>query len=121
MTSSCPRMRKFISVYPALDRNTGRAGATRWRASVARRRVVYLDVVHGDARRLALFLDHVGDGGLGQHRARGVGGVEEDAFRAAAERAVEELDDLQHGDLRRGLGERVAALDAALGLQQAGA
>ena len=39
-----------------------------------------------------------------------------------AERAVEQLDDLEHGDLVGGSrAKRVAALDAALGAQHAGA
>ncbi len=38
-----------------------------------------------------------------------------------AERAVEQLDELEHGDLVAGPREAVAALDAALGAQDAGA
>ena len=38
---------------------------------------------------------------------------------SCADLAVERLDDLEHGDLLRRAGERVAALDAALALQQA--
>ena len=46
--------------------------------------------------------------------ARGIGGVGEHTLRVATERAVEQLDDLEHGD-RGGLArEAVAALDAAL-------
>ena len=39
----------------------------------------------------------------------------------APERAVEQLDELQHGDLSGWPGEAVAALDAPLGAQDAGA
>ena len=49
------------------------------------------------------------------------GGLGEDRLGAGAERAVEQLDDLEHGDLRGLAGERVAALHAALGAQDAGA
>ncbi len=49
------------------------------------------------------------------------GGVGEDAGRALADGAVEELDDLEHGHLGGRAGEAVAALDAALGAQDAGA
>jgi hypothetical protein len=47
------------------------------------------DVVHRRARRLDLLLGHRGHGRLGQHPGRGLGGVEEHARGAAAERAVE--------------------------------
>src|SRR4051812_20485015 len=82
---------------------------------------LHLDVVHGVAGVAAITLDDVGHRRLAQHLAGGGCRLLEDALRPAAERAVEELDDLQHGDLRRGAGEGVAALDAALGLQHAGA
>ena len=50
--------------------------------------------------------------------AGGGGRVGEDARGLAAEGAVEELDDLEDGDLVRRAGEGVAALHAALGAQQ---
>ena len=53
--------------------------------------------------------------------AGGLGGVGEDASAPRAERAVEQLDDLEDGDLGGLAGERVAALDAALGAEDAGA
>ena len=53
------------------------------------------------ARLARLALDHVGDRGRGEHRARGLGGVGEHALGVGAERAVEQLDDLEHGDRRR--------------------
>ena len=43
-----------------------------------------------------LALDHVGDRGCGQHLAGGLGGVREHALGVAAERAVEQLDHLEH-------------------------
>src|SRR5829696_6745276 len=65
-------------------------------------------------------LDHVGDGGARQHGPRRLGGLAEDRLRARAELAVEQLDDLEHRDLGRLARERVAALDASLGAQDAG-
>src|SRR3954471_3665122 len=79
------------------------------------------DVVHRDARLAHLALDDVGDGGPLHHGAARCGGLGEDALGIATERAVEQLDDLQDRDARRLAGERVAALHAALGAQDAAA
>src|SRR5882724_164259 len=73
------------------------------------------DVVHRRRALVRLALDDVGDGRLGEDLAGGVGRVGEDAGGAAAERAVEQLDDLEDGDVGWLAGEGVAALDAALG------
>jgi len=78
------------------------------------------DVVHRRAGLGCLARDHVGDRRAGEDLAGGGGGVGEDAVRVAAERAVEELDDLERGDLAGGAGERVAALDPALRAQDPG-
>src|SRR4051812_26874462 len=77
------------------------------------------DVIHRRARVARLALDDVGDGGRAEDVAGRRGGVGEDARGVAAERAVEELDDLEDGDLRGLPGEGIAALDAALGAQDA--
>ena len=55
----------------------------------------------GRAGGLRLGLGDVGDRLLGEHRARRLGGLREDTGRVGAERPVEQLDDLQHGDLGR--------------------
>src|SRR5262245_49100969 len=78
-----------------------------------------LDVVHGRAGVAGLAIDDVADRGGGEHVAGGCGGVGEDALGVAAERAVEQLDDLEHRDLVRRAGKRVAALDPALRAQDA--
>src|SRR2546421_2249861 len=80
-----------------------------------------LDVVHRRAGLARLALDHVLHRGLGEDVTRRGGGVAEHALGVGAERAVEQLDELEHRDLRRRAGERVAALDAALRAQHAGA
>src|SRR4051812_23237292 len=77
------------------------------------------DVVHRRAGVLVLALDDVRDRRAGEDLAAGVGGLGEDAGGVAAEGAVEELDDLEDGDVRRVAGEGVATLDPALGAQQA--
>ena len=71
------------------------------------------------ARVPVLPLDDVGDGGVREHGAGGLGGVGEDRLGAGAELAVEQLDDLEDGDLGGLAGEGVAALDPALGAQDA--
>src|SRR4051812_22284294 len=78
---------------------------------------VSLDVVHVRAGGAGFALQDLGDGRLAQHGSGRRGGLGEDALGAATERAVEQLDDLEHGDLPGRAGERVAALDTALGLQ----
>src|SRR3954447_7489033 len=80
-----------------------------------------LDVVHGRARGPVLALDDVVDGRLGEHGAGGRCGFGEDALGLGAEAAVEELDDLEDGHLGGLAGGGVAALDAALGAEDAGA
>ena len=79
------------------------------------------DVVHGGAGGAVLALDDVGDRRRREDLAGGARGVGEDAGGLAAEWAVEELDDLQDGDLGGLAREGVAALDAALLAQDAGA
>ena len=54
-------------------------------------------------------------------RRRGLSRVREHALRVAPERAVEQLDDLEHGDGGGLAREAVAALDATLGADDAGA
>src|SRR3954453_8434790 len=80
-----------------------------------------LDVVHRHAGLARVALDEVGDGGALEDGAGRRGGLAEDALGVAAERAVEELDDLERSDLGRVAGEAVAALDAALRGEDAGA
>ena len=88
---------------------------------LARRRdipVQFLEQLFAVLRRAGLArlaLDHVGDRGLREDLAGGLGGVGEDALGVRADRAVEQLDHLEHGDLRGAARERVAALDPALG------
>src|SRR3954447_20980345 len=78
------------------------------------------DVVHRHAGCAGLALDDVGDRARLHDLAGGGGGLAEDAVGVAAERTVEELDDLEDRDLARLAGERVAALHAALGPQHPG-
>jgi hypothetical protein len=87
-----------------------------------------LDVEHGRALEARLALDHVGHGeareevaevrpGLGPDGLDALGG----ALRAGGrEPPVDRLDDLEDGDLGRRPPEGVAALDAALALQDPG-
>ena len=113
---------------PAACRRSDRPG---WRecspAGTARaslpRRARRLDVVH---RRvgLGLALGEVGDRGRaegGLERVDGLGPDLVGGAGAGAELAVEQLGDLEHGDLGGRAGEQVAALDAALALEDAGA
>jgi hypothetical protein len=76
-------------------------------------------------RRVArLALDHVGDRRAGQDRAHGVRGLAPDGSAGrgvGADLALEQLDHLEDGDLARRAGEAVAALDAALRLEDPGA
>ena len=58
---------------------------------------------------------------LGEHRRAAAAAAANTPVASGAERAVEQLDELEHGDLVGGPGEAVAALDAALGAQDAGA
>ena len=81
----------------------------------------HLDVVHRRARRLVLAVDDVVDRRLGEDGAGRGGGFGEDALGLGAEAAVEQLDDFEDGDLAGFAGEGVAALDAALGAEDAGA
>src|ERR1700721_1066148 len=79
------------------------------------------DVVHRRAGLTRLALDHVGDRRLREHPAGGLGGGGEDALGVASERAIEQLDDLQHAH-RRGLARKpVAALYAPLRADHPGA
>src|ERR671916_3121480 len=77
------------------------------------------DVVHRRAGLAVLALDHVGDRRRREDVARGGCRVGEDPRRLAPQRAVEQLDELQDRDVGRLARERVAALDAALGAQDA--
>src|SRR3984957_1298922 len=83
--------------------------------------IALLDVVHRRARVAQLALDHVGDRRPREHLARGGRRVGERALRVAAERAIEQLDDLEHGHARRLAREAVAALDATLRADHSGA
>src|SRR6476660_4555975 len=71
-------------------------------------------VVHARASLACLALDHVGDRRLSEHLSRGRRRVGERALGVAAERPVEQLDDLQHADAGRLAREAIAALHAAL-------
>src|SRR6202162_2079071 len=72
------------------------------------------NVVHARARLAQLALDHVGDRRLGEHLARRRRRVGERPLGVTPERAIEQLDDLEHGHARRIAREAIAALDAAL-------
>ena len=63
----------------------------------------------------------IGDRRCRQHRARGARGIGEDVVTFGCQRAIKQLDDLEHGYLVSGAGERVAALYAALGTKHAAA
>src|SRR5438045_947610 len=82
------------------------------------------DVVHPRPRLLALAAGDVGDRGGAEGRAKGLHSFLPDATGLLAlltDDAVEGLDDLEHVDLVGGLGERVAALGAAVADQDSGA
>src|SRR5207253_852869 len=73
-----------------------------------------LDVVHARAGFAPLALDDGGDARRGEDLTGGARGVGEDAIGVAAEGPVEQLYDLEHGDVGGVAGEAVAALHAAL-------
>src|SRR5687768_1182204 len=81
-----------------------------------------LDVVHPRAGLLRLAAGDVGDRGSSEDVAEGLDALLPDAAGLLAllpHLAVEGLDDLKHVDLLGRAGERVAALDAAVALEQA--
>src|SRR3954469_14610017 len=82
--------RRPRSRVPSVRMSTSRPGGDDAPAS---------DVIHRRAGGLVLALDQVGDGGLREHRADGGGRLGEDALGVGAEAPVEQLDDLEHGDL----------------------
>src|SRR5204862_3079937 len=80
------------------------------------------DVVHPRARLLGLAAGDVRDRRRAEHLAEGFDALGPDAAGLLAllpQAAVQRLDDLQDVDLLRGPGQRVAALDAAVALEEA--
>src|SRR5690606_41705108 len=78
------------------------------------------DVVHLGPGLPRFALRDIGDRDVGELLAQRLGGVGPDAAggdRLGAELALEQVDDLEHRHLGRGAGERVAALHAALALE----
>ena len=61
-----------------------------------------------------LLLGHRSHGRLRKDGAGGLSGLEEDPARPCPERSIEQLHELEHGDLVGGAGEAVAALHAPL-------
>ncbi len=86
-----------------------------------RRRPAMSDVVHARAGITCFSLDHIGDRSLREHVASGLGGIAEYTLRVAPERAIEQLDHLEHGYLRSVASEAIAALHAALRANNTGA
>src|SRR4051794_15604046 len=105
------RMPDQATVPPASARRRGAALDRRDRRS---------DVIHGRAGLAILALDDVSDRRPCEHLPGGLSRVREQTLGPGADRAVEQLDELDDRDLRGIAGERVAALDAALGLEDAG-
>src|SRR4051794_34903213 len=85
-----PAVQSMARSWPSQPRKPRFAGSS-WRG---------LNVVHRHARVAAVALDQVGDRRAGEDVAGGGRGLGEDAVRAGAERAVEELDHVEDGDLR---------------------
>ena len=85
---------------------------------------VPLDVVHRGAGLLRLALGHVRDRRSGELCSYCIGHLRPrraECRGAGADLALQQLDDLQNGDLLRRTRERVAALDPSLRLQYAAA
>src|SRR3954452_24438986 len=116
-----PQVRFFALSYPQERANRAADGRRGWEANVRVQAEFALDVVHRGAGLGGLALDHVGDRRASQDLARGGRRLGEDAVGVAAERTVEELDDLERGDLGGRAAERVAALHPALRAQDSGA
>src|SRR3954451_4718935 len=78
------------------------------------------DVIHRRARRLGLAACGIRDRDRAKLLAHGLDSVDPDRpgpRGLAAQRALERLDHLEHGDLRGRARERIAPLDPALALQ----
>jgi plasmid stabilization system protein ParE len=74
-------------------------------------------VVHGRAGRVRLGFGEICDRRLGEHEADGTRRVAEDARRSRADRAIEQLDKLEHRQFVGWTGERVAPLHTTLRAQ----
>src|SRR5687768_13812332 len=105
-------------------------GSLRSSATLARRRSAWLegaafgvglDVVHARAGLGGFAAGDIGDRRRAEDLAEGANALGPDTARLArllADLAVQDLHDLEHGDLGRGLREGVAALDAALAREE---
>ena len=77
-------------------------------------------MIHRRARGSRLSFGDIRDRRLGENLSNGAGGIAEYPCRAGANRPVEQLDQLQHCQLRRGTRERVTPFDPPLGAKDPG-